>query len=275
MLTRAAPLQEASDPSTSPERLGRLARHKLPQIRSAVARNPNAPTQALLALFDECTEDVKANPGWGLLLLTNPELRQRELLKIAGFSRDPEALMGAASEGDARVCRTLLANPALPDDGLTLLAQSDHPEVLLLLAWSPRLPPALLPPVLGRLARAPLLAARTHAAASPETPAEALAQMASQDVAEVRRLVALNPSTPPSTLAALVQDRDPKTRLHAARNHATPAEALDALSRDPSIRVRCEAAGNPTTPTATLERLARGRPDRSCFAARIELRSRR
>ena len=96
---KLTPAQEASAPSTSPERLAELAAQDIklsrvvaknittpPDIlktlgesddkatRKSIAGNPNSPTDTLTRLATQFPEEVIQNPVFDLLLLENPNL---------------------------------------------------------------------------------------------------------------------------------------------------------------------------------------------------------
>ena len=93
-------------------------------------------------------------------------------------------------------------------------------------------------------------------ASDPNTPADALAQLANDPDDWVRRAVAANPNTPLDALALLANDPDPDVRGEVAENPNTPADALALLANDPDPDVRGEVAENPNTPADALAQLA-------------------
>ncbi len=62
----------------------------------------------------------------------------------------------------------------------------------------------------------------------------------------VRRSAAGNPNTPVEALTELAKDGDCDVRCSAAGNPNTPVEALTELAKDGGWVVRRSAAGNPT-----------------------------
>ena len=63
-------------------------------------------------------------------------------------------------------------------------------------------------------------------AINPNTPVEALAELAKDDDYNVRSGVAWNPNTPVAILSELAKDGDYGVRYEVAKNHNTPVEAL-------------------------------------------------
>jgi hypothetical protein len=73
---------------------------------------------------------------------------------------------------------------------------------------------------------------------------------------DVRKGIAGNPNTPADALATLATDPDGNVRLGVARNPNTPAGVLAALATDPDGSLRFAVAGNPSTPADALTTLA-------------------
>ena len=65
---------------------------------------------------------------------------------------------------------------------------------------------------------------------------------------EERSHVAQNPNTPPEALQELARDTDWGVRSRVAENPNTPLAALQELARDADWRVRYRVAHNPNTP---------------------------
>jgi len=69
---------------------------------------------------------------------------------------------------------------------------------------------------------------------------------------EERSHVAQNPNTPPEALQELARDEDWNVRYRVAQNPSTPPAALQELARDENEYVRSHVAQNPNTPPAAL-----------------------
>ena len=87
-------LQQAEDPTTSPERLQELATSPDPAIRQAVAANPNTPLETLWQLAREFPHQFWENPILPLLVLEQPdfidEIPSRYLTKLITETEPPE-----------------------------------------------------------------------------------------------------------------------------------------------------------------------------------------
>ena len=89
---------------------------------------------------------------------------------------------------------------------------------------------------------------RCSAAGNPNTPVDALTELAKDSDCYVLRSVAGNPNTPVDALTELAKDSDCDVRYSAAGNPNTPVDALTELAKDSDCDVRYSAAGNPNTP---------------------------
>jgi hypothetical protein len=156
---KLTPTQEASDPSTSPERLAELAAQDIklgrvvaknsttpPDIlktlgesddkatRKSIAGNPNSPTDTLTRLATQFPEEVIQNPVFDLLLLENPNLLSeiplaslRSLLKRQSI---PIAFLSwAAKHEDVGVQLAVVLNPLTPAKAVKGLVMSPYPNV--------------------------------------------------------------------------------------------------------------------------------------------------
>lgn len=164
---------EASDPTTTPERLAALAAQNLDlrrrvaenpsappevlaelakdsRVMSSVARNPNTPPAVMFSLAVACPVEVLENPSFALFLLSDGP---REIPR--------DALLA------------LLARPELPLPLAEFAAKHEHAVVRAKAASLP-LPPMMLQSLLVDLG--PIV--RRAAAKNPNTPAEALALLA-------------------------------------------------------------------------------------------------
>lgn len=96
-----------------------------------------------------------------------------------------------------------------------------------------------------------------HAAASPNTTAQAFVHLARSRSEDVRRAVARSPYAPPSVLAGLANDAHQWVVYFVAGNTNTPPEILAELSNHVDLRIKRRVAGNTGTPPATLKELSR------------------
>ena len=88
-------------------------------------------------------------------------------------------------------------------------------------------------------------------ARDPNTPAEALTELASNNIYSVRCAVAGNPSTPTKTLTKLASDNK-YVRRDVARNPNTPTKTLTKLASDDDYSVRIAVARHPQTSEPVL-----------------------
>ncbi len=290
------PLEEATDPGTSPQRLSELARWR-GAVARAVAANPNAPPRILAWLAGRYLEDVLANPVLPLLLLEDPgfvlnlpEKALWELLRnpearpefLASLERHPDPeIRDAARLHSARRNGAVGSEP----DGLTLSAVEKGspgvaeairvglaPDWLLLRAMESA----------GRVVREAAYQVvvageneglRKHAALLQKAGArwqlrnvskgdkdlapEKLDQLA-KGGPFARLIAARHPNTPPPTLLRLLGD--PTTSAAARRaafaHRQLPPEGLLQAAVNNEPRIRAVAARNGATPGAVLERLA-------------------
>jgi PPM family protein phosphatase len=89
--------QEAQDPNTTQARLIQLANSDVTGVQALVAKNPNTPLHALLALAEKFPSEVSHNPIFSLLLLETPqlikELKQETLFAFALCEETAEWLL--------------------------------------------------------------------------------------------------------------------------------------------------------------------------------------
>lgn len=93
-------------------------------------------------------------------------------------------------------------------------------------------------------------------AQDPSTPANRLAELASNPDWQVRAAVAQNPSTPEGLLRSLAADPDEGVRSYTARNPHTPEDVHERLASDESEYVRDYLAQNPAISVPMMQRLA-------------------
>ncbi len=229
-------LDEARHPATPPERLRALASQPSPEIRRAVAGNPNTPEDVLLRLAVHFPEEVLGNPLLGLLLLVNPNW----LAEIPGYARirllgSPQApsqfLRWAAREGDQSAVLGMLRNPAVPAEVVAQL--TDH----------------ALPAVAE--------AARLHVALEASPLERALWWCdADMDYLELRQMVLLG-MAPDWIAPRLAMEPDAGLRLALLKQENLPREVLETFIFDEDEAVRRAARLHPRTPAETAKLLDR------------------
>ena len=233
MTRRVAPsgeLDEASDPTTPPERLQRLARHRDRSVRGAVVSNPNTSFAVLEQLGGTFPDELATNPILGWLQVENPDflatmsavVRQRLLMVGAGG-----LLWWAARFGTDDDKRALLANPGLPVSLVEWLDQNEEGDLHALLR--------------GHIC---------HGESQPSRPELPVA--AGSDVEEMLSFSMV----PAWLLPAASRAADLDVRKLAAVSRDLPAEDVEALLFDLDPVVRGLAVAHPHAPVEVLELLA-------------------
>lgn len=226
--------REASDPRTSPSRLGQLARGSA-GLALLVARNPSA-TRAMLARLAR-----RDDPALLEAVCEHPAAPEAVVHGLA--ARFPEAFARGARG------RAFLADPALrPPRANHLRARLGWPGAPL--AWFERAAAHGLPGV--RVAAAKLC---------PAPPAELVARLGRDPHPCVRETLALRADLPPAWVGELACDGSPRVRAAVVSRQGLPVEVMIALARDPSIEVRLSAARQPAMPGDQLVAMAREEPE--------------
>lgn len=228
--------QEAQNPQTAPERLRALASQTSPEVRRAVAGNPNTPEDVLLWLAVHFPEEVLGNPVLDLLLLVNPNW----LAEIPGYARSrllghpkapPHFLHWAARDGDYNALLSLLQNPAAPTELVEKL--TDY----------------MLPAVAE--------AARLHVALETSPLERALWWSdTDMDYLELRQMVLLG-MAPEWIAPRIAREPDTSLRLTLVGQEHLPTEVLEAFLFDEEEEVRRAARQHRSTPPDTAELLDR------------------
>lgn len=221
--------REASDPSTSPSRLGQLA-HASNELALLVARNASA-TPRLLARL--ARRDDRA-------------IREA----VCEHPMAPEAVVHALAD-------TLPEAFARGAWGRDFLATGTHraPRAHHLrkrLQWSGA-PPEWAARASVHPLRSVRLAAAGHAAKLSE---EAFARLASDDCVPVREALAKREDTPERWVEALSRDAAVSVRVVVASRKKLARAVITALAHDPEYQVRYTAASQPDLPLDAMLRLA-------------------
>ncbi len=242
-------LDEASSLRTPAHRLRALA-DRSADHRRAVAANPAAPPDLLLALADrgELGPLLASNPGlpapllWKLAARHPREVLANPLFALLMLDR-PD--LGEAPD-DALI--SLLAAGELGPDWFFLveeharqasrwgllrwLAESPSTPVEILERWcdDPRLQPALLK--------------------NPQTPDELLWRLAASTAPYTQLCFARSPRATPGWLTVMAGVREEWLRKEVASNPRTPPEVLKKLAHDPDQAVQSAALQNPSLPDA-------------------------
>jgi hypothetical protein len=222
----------AANPVIDPLLMAALAASPDPAIRRAVARNPAIPLRVLIRLA--------ATTRLGPVLL--PRIAATTPAEAAELSRSrvPEVRMLVAQR------------PGLAPEVLATLAGDLDAKVLRSLAAQPGLTPTQLRSIVDRHGGARVAGG---VAANPGCPADLLCELARQHAPARRALkhIARHPNATASALLACLADR--AARPVAARHPALPAHVLVGLLDDPDDEVAEAAAANPALPFDAMRAL--------------------
>ena len=285
----------ATNPSTPPDLLQKLANSKDATTRSHVAANPNTPTEVLLHLGGEFPEELLNNPIFALLWLENPNLIDEmpftTLVNLLKQERVPIFFLErAASHLDWEVQLAVATNAQTPRTTLEMLVQSSDVNLAQVAqlhvqwagemteGWEEVANKAILSTVLHptnlkyikELAKISLIPEfildrlpetwygdkfLEVVASGANNLPHILEKLARDNQWEFRTAVASNPNTPVSLLHQLAVDDDLMVRAAVASNPNTPVSLLHQLAVDNYSTVRREVAKNPNTPRNLLEQL--------------------
>jgi hypothetical protein len=231
------------------------------EAERAEARDPATPPERLAALLESCTEEVLANPGLPLLLVSEPDFWARvdlESLVAAAESRAcPLSLAFWLTRQEHRFHRALecvFQNRALPgevrraamlnwpstamtaevwDHYFACLADFLSPaEVSLLRRGATETVPSKLSPEEFRQLAALGKCGRELAIQHDDCPAELLASFLEQGFRDALR----HANLPRHLLAQALSDADVEVREWAVRNPALTAEDYRKAVTDPGLR---------------------------------------
>ncbi|OYD93003.1 hypothetical protein CDG76_20075 [Nostoc sp. 'Peltigera membranacea cyanobiont' 210A] len=271
----------ASAVDTSVVVLEKLSLHPQPEVRHAVARNPNTPTEVLLKLGKEFPDAITANPIFNLLLLENPESHFVRLSLARSTTTSESAIAQLSKIEDKEILCAVAGNPKTPlhilerlvvegppvfcdhenadesdFDGLfTAIAQNLNTSESLLLqlaedgSWNIKIAIAENP-------KTPLSLLNTFAdwrsmhkaiARNPQAPSAILEKLAGENEKEIRDLVKNHPNVS-ETAIAIINFIEGKP--------GTSIDLLERLASDRRVSVRRLVATHPSTPAKVLEKLA-------------------
>ncbi|MEH2260960.1 HEAT repeat domain-containing protein [Nostoc sp.] len=226
----------ASNANTFPETLEVLASHPDFTTRLEVVRNPNTPPRALAEIVLSTQNSGKTpNQTVDMLKSAFPGDHNDVLRSIAGNPRTPiEALeilarrefIGATPDPqsfippttDDSIVRSLVYNPSLIPQLLSILVQDSCVEVRVGLVRHPNLTEALW----LQLAEDAEISVREAVAATINSPVSVLELLARDEQVEVRTKVATNRNTPITVLQLLAGDENSSVRTAAASNSNLP-----------------------------------------------------
>jgi hypothetical protein len=256
--------QLASDPTTKPHVLRKIATETDWQLRQLVASNPNTPTETLWQLGIDFPEAILNNPIFELLQLEQLDLvatiPQPTLTSLLQCDRVPQRFMEyAVSQQDYSLWLAVAYNPHTPSQLLEHLAQKSRGrdrELIRAVAAHPQTPAYLLAEIIdigegiaqivAENARAPIavLEQILRKYGSPRDPTfttlialhpllnpRLLMQMylAPNDVAAKSLWLAKQPDTSSAQLVQLAQTDWQVLQLAVARHPQTPSQTLDLI----------------------------------------------
>lgn len=219
----------ATNPTTEPDALRHLARHRDRSVRAAVARNPNTPLDVLGSLGRLFPEELCNNPVLDWLCLEDANWlalfddRARE--QLLGADGLPHSLQWwSARSGNDRDRLAVTANRSASPDVLELLSTDIDPEVRAAATRHALIEPDADPePRRTPSTTAPLITAGSHVGdiisliLAGEVPGWLLELVALDDV-ELRRAVAAWSGTPHALILRLCVDDDADVRAFARTN---------------------------------------------------------
>jgi hypothetical protein len=114
----------AQDPNTHLDTLLSIAEHPNSEIRSALAHNPNLPSEVLVKMFSHNDEFNSVR----MHILKHPNFPPDQLAHIGTYHQAHHDLLAVAS------------NPSTPPDVIFLLTRAEHPYVKEAALNNPSLP---------------------------------------------------------------------------------------------------------------------------------------
>ncbi|BAY09262.1 hypothetical protein [Calothrix sp. NIES-2098] len=276
----------ASADDTSTEVLEELSSHPQPEVREAVARNPNTPTETLLKLGKEFPDAITANPIFNLLLLENPESHFVRL-SLARSTKTSEQMLARLSQiEDEKILCAVAGNPKTPLHILEQLVESpppfrdddddyydedefDYNHLFITIAQNPNTSESLL----LKLAKKGRSDVEIAIAQNPKAPLSLLDKFADWRNSSMHQALARNPNTPSAILEKLAGE-NPKEIREMVKKHpnvsetaiaiinfmegkpGTSIDLLERLASDQRASVRLLVAAHPSTPAKVLEKLA-------------------
>ncbi|MFN6537339.1 MAG: hypothetical protein RM021_013340 [Nostoc sp. EkiNYC01] len=231
----------ASAVDTSVVVLEELSSHPQPEVREAVARNPNTPTEVLLKLGKEFPDAITANPIFNLLLLENPESHFVRLSLARSTTTSESAIARLSKIEDEEILLAVARNPKTPLELLEQLVES---------------PPDFYDrdndgqyEVDNRLFIA--------IAQNPNTSESLLLKLAESGISNIEMAIAENPNAPLSLLNKFADWRDVLMNKVLAQHPGIPRAMLKKMAGgNIDVSIFKALARNPQVPSAILEKLA-------------------
>ncbi|MEH2201584.1 hypothetical protein [Nostoc sp.] len=271
----------ASAVDTSVVVLEELSLHPQPEVREAVAQNPNTPTKVLLKLGKEFPDAITANPIFNLLFLENPESHFVRLSLARSTTTSESAIAQLSKIEDEEILCAVARNPKTPLHILEELVEnpprfcddenadeSDFDELFTAIVQNPNTSESLLLQLCGGSSnvqmaiaenpKAPLSLLNTFAdwrnfsmhkaiARNPQAPSAILEKLAGENAEDIREMVKNHPNVS-ETAIAIINFIEGKP--------GTSIDLLERLASDRRASVRRLVAAHPSTPAKVLEKLA-------------------
>ncbi|MEH2126055.1 hypothetical protein [Nostoc sp.] len=273
----------ASAVDTSVVVLEELSLHPQPEVREAVARNPNTPTEVLLKLGKEFPDAITANPIFNLLLLENPESHFVRLSLARSTTTSESAIAQLSKIEDEEILCAVARNPKTPLELLEQLVESPPAfydrdndgqykvdnRLFIAIARNPNTSESLL----LKLAESGISNIEMAIAENPKTPLSLLNKFANWRDFSMHKTIARNPQAPSAILEKLAGENEKEIR-DLVKNHpnvsetaiaiinfiegkpGTSIDLLEQLASDRRASVRRLVAAHPSTPAKVLEKLA-------------------
>jgi Leucine rich repeat variant len=206
--------------------LEELSLHPQPEVREAVARNPNTPTEVLLKLGKEFPDAITANPIFNLLLLENPE-SHFVWLSLARSTTTSESAIARLSEiEDEEILCAVARNPKTPLHILEQLVEnpprfcddenadeSDFDKLFIAIAQNPNTSESLLLQLSGGSSNVQMAIAQ-----NPKAPLSLLNKFADWRNFSMHKAIGRNPQAPSAILEKLAGENEKEIR-DLVKNH--------------------------------------------------------
>lgn len=209
--------------SDEPSALAMAATHKCAQVRTAVARNPDAPPDVLASLGTD------SDPGVRLALAQHPSTPW-PVLEQAFKDNTAKAL--SVSDKDTLIAlEAIVRHPSATTEVADALARFNNGALSF---WAVR-----------------------AAALTSLISVDALTSLATHAQPVVRQAVALNERTPDGVIRSLAKDTHWAVRFGVASRPSLPISLLEQLAKDPRSEVRATVACHPKCTVDLLLKLAK------------------
>ena len=231
-------LQDAKNPNTAVDTLGRMAEHESVEIREAVAGNPSISEETMRGFLEDPAVEVR------IALAGNEQLSR-------------ECQVELAKGEERKVKEALLKREDLSDKALDVLSMDSDVIVVCFVLDRKGLPDAIL----ERLSEHPDSHVLSKVAEYEDVSPEILDKLSYDSGKSVVREVAKHERTSGVTLARLAESEDEWVRTSVAENPNTPSPVLVRLLDDPKSWVQGDALRNPNLKFEDLENYV------NCFAS--------